>query len=228
MKPFVGFSVGLSSILSKTGKIPFDIVNVDTHKGWQAQAFEYRAPKKGSYILSLSIGTYANVDVRVGLYVGQKFIAGMFEAGRYSAKIGEVTISKTIIAQAAENAPIFAALETAGAKLYSDYHYHTSLMGFLYVPAGITPIAWSVATTRATMSTDPVSFETVLVNEGSGWKTNTKRFVAPEGGVYYIQLSTGRSSATWRYYSTINSAEVIVLCALSSYKLELKCYFRTI
>ncbi len=76
----------------------------------------------------------------------------------------------------------------------------TTVTGFLYSPSGFQPSVLFYAarsiTGQITGPLDPVQYDKVYVNLGSGWKPTTNRFVAPLDGVYFIYMMVLMSAGT--------------------------------
>ena len=81
--------------------------------------------------------------------------------------------------------------------IYSNSFGLTTLKGFLFSPYRIVPISWCVMSDLVVGGTDvagpvaPVTLNTVLVNQGSGWIRGTNHFLTPSSGTYYVQLTAG-------------------------------------
>ncbi len=84
-------------------------------------------------------------------------------------------------------------------SVYSDVHYQTSMMGFLYSPSASPAVAW-LASLHSTARgyVDPIVFKDVLVNAGNGYNSGTGRFTAPHAGLYYVTIT-----ATQYLYTTM-------------------------
>ena len=58
-------------------------------------------------------------------------------------------------------------------------------------PPSFQPIAWSAANNQDIRGlVDYVPFPILISSVGGGW-TNNNQFVAPQSGVYYINIATG-------------------------------------
>ena len=230
MKPIVAFSFGRSAITSSYGKIPFDIIIVDTHNSWNVLTNSYVIPRNGTYVITLMIATNAiggslyYYRARIGLYVDLNLITGIHCADRCRPTSGEVTISKTVIIKCKKKSQLHATLENNG-PIYSDLRYHTALLGFMYSPRDGIPIAWSVAlsSTHNIGSELLVYFDHIFVNEGNGWISSNSSFVVPESGVYYVHLSASllmkngySSDQTDSFQLLLNSSPLISQSVYSS------------
>jgi hypothetical protein len=73
----------------------------------------------------------------------------------------------------------------------NSYTSMIQFSGFLYSPSMMQAAAFSVAmyaTNPIYAPTDPVQYDSVLVNVGNGWNPNTHTFSAPLGDVYYMHI----------------------------------------
>ena len=105
-------------------------------------------------------------------------------------------LSRTVLVDIAQGNQIAIVFASDYGSLYSDFRYQTSLKGFLYKPYRNDPISWCVLWAQDINlqifdPIDPVRFNAVLVNQGSGWKEASNMFITPLTGVYYIQLTAG-------------------------------------
>ena len=200
MKPVIAFSFGRSAITSNSGRIPFDIVIVDTHAMWNSLQNAYTFPRKGTYVVTLIVATSTDTvsQSRIGLYIDFKLITGIHCGDKCTHTDGEITLSKTVIVKCKKKAQLYASLENSR-SIYSDFRYHTALMGFMYSPREGIPIAWSVASSMNSKNIDQLSFvafDYIFVNEGNGWNATNSCFITPESGVYYIHLAYGLFGTT--------------------------------
>ncbi len=70
MSPLVAFSFGLSTAISTYYiNLPFDLIYVDTHHGWNSATNEYVVPVTGVYVLSLATtaeaGSFTSLICRI-------------------------------------------------------------------------------------------------------------------------------------------------------------------
>ena len=196
--PVVAFSLGLSTPFNSSTdlNIPFDIVNVDSYNGWNKSSNAYVVQVPGVYVISYSFAASANQNSFVELYITQSFIAGLFISG--TTRNGIEMLSRTLLVSVIEGDQIRAVLNSNFSGIYSDIRYQTSMKGFLYKPYRSVPISWCVVwddvSTIIAGPIDPVAFNIVFVNQGSGWDEALNRFTTPLSGVYYIQLTAGIAS----------------------------------
>ena len=194
MNPAIAFSFGRSTVTSNYGTIPFDIVVVDTHNSWNYGQHTYTIPQDGTYVITLMTAT--NKDImsrsRIRLYNDLKFITGINCANQCKYTSREITLSKTVIIACKKRSKLYASLEN-NEPIYSDFRYHTALMGFLYTPQDGTPVAWSVARSISFKCYNDaciINYNHVFVNDGNGWLADNNTFIAPMPGVYYVHMAT--------------------------------------
>jgi hypothetical protein len=91
--------------------------------------------------------------------------------------------------------------------------YQVWLSGFFYHAVnGMANTAWSVTTNAAyTGAYNPLPFSTVLLNQGSAWKTNTNMFVAPAAGTYYVWLTGYHLEQSYRLIVQLNGVAITSL-----------------
>ena len=59
-------------------------------------------------------------------------------------------------------------------------------------------MAWSVArTTSHTGAAAPLTFPTVLVNQGGAWSTTSQTATIPRSGTYFLHIGTGASAGKY-------------------------------
>ena len=93
---------------------------------------------------------------------------------------------------------------------YPSQLYDMSLIGFLYTPKNIQPVAFcAVCVTGSSSLLDPINYS-VLLNIGSGWNASAYKFLAPYDGVYYVYMSCITDS------NTPNKIEILLNGALAT------------
>ena len=200
--PLVAFSFGLSTPSfdpSVDTNVPFDVINIDTHNGWNSTANAYNVPVPGVYVISFSLATTSNTNPLVRLYVKPSYLGSLY-AGGSTGRNGIETASRTVLVYLIEGDQLSVMLHGGFGPAYSDIRYQTNLKGFLYKPYQTVPISWCViweedVSTAIVGPVDPVVFNLVYVDQGSGWDQALNRFITPLSGVYYIQLTAGIYSA---------------------------------
>jgi len=206
----VAFSVALSSSLVDVDfiKIPYDVINVDTHNAWNPATSDYVVPVTGTYVITAMTGVYPQEPVIYNLLVnedGRQLITSTFY---FTSHSGVDTISRTIIATLNSGDRLYTQLSASGYSAYSDSNHQTALLGFLYAPVAFNPVSFSVKANSAGVATgvqDPFIFDTVLDNQGSGWNEATNVFIAPQAGSYYVHLSAGIQYGRAKMELMINS-----------------------
>lgn len=192
----VAFSVALSMSLVNAGfiKIPYDVINIDTHGAWNPSTSDYIVPANGTYVITSVTGVYPNDPIIHDLLVNEgerRLITSTFY---FTSHAGADTISRTVIATLRSGDRLYSQLTMEGYSAYSDTGYQTALLGFLYSPLAFSPVSWSVKTNVAGPASgvqDPFPFQTVMENQGSGWNEESNTFSAPQAGTYYVHLSAG-------------------------------------
>ena len=54
-------------------------------------------------------------------------------------------------------------------------------------------------TTSFALSTDPIPFDSVIMNDGNGWNSATNEYIVPKSGVYSLTLTTACSAGKDNY-----------------------------
>ena len=193
----VAFSFGLSTSLLPNPaydiNVSFDVIIIDTHNGWNKLTNRYTIPLAGIYVVSFGIAAAANKNPYVSVVVNNIFVAALYFG---AVTDGTEMTSRTIVVNLKRADQLSATLSKNAASVYSDLQYQTNLKGFLYNPQQLAPISWCVVsvfsvTIYITGLVDPINFNTIFVNQGSGWDNVTNRFLTPLPGVYYVQLTAG-------------------------------------
>ena len=192
----VEFSFGLSTSFDSSNdrNVPFDIINVDTHNGWRSSSNAYVVKVPGVYVISFGLAAAEDQDPYLRLYAPTQ-ITGLF-MGSKAYRNGIEMLSRTVLIDIDEGHHIALVFTSNYGSVYSDIRCQTSLKGFLYKPHRNKPISWCVlwapnSNLYITGPINPVSFNVVLVNQGSGWNSPSNLFVTPLSGVYYILLTAG-------------------------------------
>ena len=200
VNPLVTFSFGLSISLVSSNitdkNIPFDVINIDTHNGWNRSRNTYSVKVSGLYVISYSLAAVVGNELFVPLQVNQNTVAEIRSfIGGSNVGDGIEILSKTLVLRLNETDHIAAVLCQHNGRIYSDIRCPTSMKGFLYKPYQGKPVSWRVVIMQVDLCTsgllDPVKFDEVFVNDGSGWNETSNSFVAPLPGVYYLQISAG-------------------------------------
>lgn len=193
MTEVVAFNVGKTTTQTTVGTIVYNSVNVDTHTGYSTSTGQYTVKVEGVYVVSFSLASTASSVLTnnsfATLRLGSNILTSvlMLEAGQDMA-------TQTVLVDTLVGNTLRVSLDNAPA--YSDIRYQTSFMGFLYSPARSLPYAWSVLTENSYTAIDPVPFDIVLVNKGSGWNSASYIYVVQSPGAYYIHLTTGISPSS--------------------------------
>ena len=175
--------------------IPFDSIVIDTHNGWRTSSSTYNVQISGVYVISYSLAANAKQSPYITLLIN-----GNIKTAIYSsciAKNGIEIASRTILVSLMVNDNLAINFQHSFGSVYSDIRYQTSIKGFLYKPNKSVPICWYVMLSQKKTDVimiklaDPVQFDTILINLGSGWIEQTNRFITPSPGVYYIHLTAG-------------------------------------
>jgi hypothetical protein len=115
----------------------------------------------------------------------------VYSAFLYTSYSGSMTTSRTIIKYFNSGDSIYSLFSTTS-YIEADGAYPTALYGFLY--SSYVPVSWCVQANTGgylTGEVNPVGFNKIIENEGSGWSASTNKFSVPRAGVYYIHLSAG-------------------------------------
>jgi hypothetical protein len=79
----------------------------------------------------------------------------------------------------------------------------------LFSPQSFQPIAWSAANNQDVRGpVDYVPFPILISSVGGGWMNNNQ-FVAPQSGVYYINIATGVSSGGKHVFFTLKIRRIV-------------------
>ena len=196
--PIVAFSFGLSTSFSSgqliDTNIPYDIINIDSHSGWDKSRNIYNVQITGLYVTSFSMAVVVNYSSSVMLRVNQKTVAELHLGLYDNTENGIEILSKTVILKLKAMDNLAAVLDKNFGGIYSDFRCPTSMKGFLYKTYRTKPISWRVVKEGGKCTPgllDPFKFDIVYVNEGSGWNNTSHRFTVPLSGVYYLQISAG-------------------------------------
>ncbi len=190
MTTVVGFNLGLSKTQSTLGTLRYDVINVDTHNGYNATTGQYTVPVSGNYFISIlsAANENSNSTHYVNLFVGSSSVTiqYMYDTRHW----GVDSLSSSIMVGLNLGDRLYASL--GNGPVYSDIRYQTALLGFLYQPIGIVPLSWSVACEQSYVGqVDPVPFDVVFVNQGQGWDIVANTYTVIADGVYYIDITAG-------------------------------------
>lgn len=184
MTQVVAFAFGLSTSFSTGGQlIPFDLVYVDTHSGWTTTNTAYTIPVTGTYIIALTANSQAGATIGCQLKIDSYLsVAHVYVDGPYAGNDSHSSLSALALLAGQKLAEYLNMGTVAGG---------TTLSGFLYTPYLTPAVVFSVgitSTSRPNAPVDPVSYDSILVNQGSGWIAAKQAFVTPIGGVYYVHI----------------------------------------
>jgi hypothetical protein len=189
MNEVVAFSVGKTTSTSSTGTIIYNVVHVDTVAGYSTTSGQYAIKAEGVYVVSFSVAAVAG-SVLTDYSRMRLCLSGSCFASIYLLKAGEDMATQTVLVDTQIGQTLSTTLDIGPA--YSDIRYQTSMMGFQYTPTRSLLYAWSVADEGSyTGPLEPLPFEVIFVNRGSGWSVVTNTYTAQEGGVYYIHMTAG-------------------------------------
>ena len=195
VEPVVVFSFFLTTSFLTSANIPFDIINIDTHNGWNKTLNAYTVQVAGVYVISYSVAANSNQAPYVKLVINNAVLVNAihFES---TGRNGIETTSRTVLTTTEQGDNLAINSYSGWGGLYSDVYCQTSMKGFLYKPFLSAPISWCII--KATPvniiingPVDPLTFDTILVNQGFGWNGVTNRFITPSAGIYYIHLTAG-------------------------------------
>ena len=189
MNPLVAFAV-YATVTMKNNlciNIPYDIVNVDTHTGWNKTTNNYAVPISGVYVLSMAVTSLRNPIDQGHFIVNKTFFATSYFCGLSVG--GEDSFGGTVIVNVQQNDRIGGHL-CIGNSSNPPQRYEMSMFGFLLSPKDIQPVTFSAfRTTPASGFLDPIDYDDVNINIGNGWNAETKKFITPYDGVYYVYMS---------------------------------------
>lgn len=188
ISPVIAFSFGLrSDLLSSGQKIPFDVISVDTHHGWDSGTSEYIVPVAGAYVVTLRAGSTSSAEtVETYLYINSvTTMSHVYTAD--TSHVGPDTYTGLSLVNVNADDKIAEFLITGTLST------STIFSGFFYSPFLSPAVAFSVGVSIGGPSmnppVDPVPYDRVLVALGNGWNPATYRFTAPVGGVYYTHIA---------------------------------------
>ena len=199
--PIVAFSFGLSTYFNASDfvpyhtNIPYDIINIDTHNGWNRSSNVYNVPVAGVYVISLTLAAFAYSKIFTPLQINNEVVAGLYFSSNNSN--GIETFSRTVLISLNKGDILAATVDRREGPVYSDIYCQTRIKGFQYNSHQHLLISWFVALESKdkdfliTGPKDPLQFNVVLVNQGYGWNNQSNKFITPVPGVYYIQLTAG-------------------------------------
>ena len=96
--PITAFSLGLSSPFNFENyptEIPFDIINIDTHKGWNRFSNAYIVQVTGVYVISLTVTSLAREFPFVQLQINSETFVGLHFGSNNTN--GIETLSRTVL-----------------------------------------------------------------------------------------------------------------------------------
>lgn len=188
MSPVVTFSFGLSTVMNCSGYcsagIPFDITYIDTHNGWRASEQAFVVPVKGVYVVSLVAGGQAYTHLAVYLTVNGASVMSHANTAD-TMRVGSDTYSGLGITSVKAGDKIGEMLS------YGTVTSMTTMSGFLYSPYLTPAVAFSVGvgiSNQPSAVVDYVPFDTVIIDIGNGWNSQSYSFVTPYSGVYYVHM----------------------------------------
>ena len=184
LEPLKAFAVRLTRSHNKLGPIPFNYLAFQTSELWKLERYSFVAPQGGIYYFSLSVASLAGYPLTVSVRTNNNPIIKLYYDNTNSNVIE--TLSQSSLMRLNKGAAVFVELENGA--VYSDIRYQTSFFGFLYEPK-LTKVVWSLLLTAKNFEhTDPLNFDTVLVNEGNGWNDLTRTYEVSQNGYYFINF----------------------------------------
>ena len=191
----VAFSFFMTTSLLTSANIPFDVINIDIHNGWNKTFNAYTVQVAGVYVISYSVAGDSNQAPYVKLVINNSILVNAIHFD-HTGRNGIETTSRTVLINAEQDDNLAINSYSGWGGLYSDIYCQTSMKGFLYKPFLSAPISWCVIEAAQVNiiingPVDPLTFDTILVNQGLGWNGVINRFITPSAGIYYIHLTAG-------------------------------------
>ena len=171
---------------NEQGTIPFPYVLTDTTEAWNKHTNEFIVPWSGTYFFTINTAARSS-QISVHIQINQRNYVSSTIIICCSGQNGSETINRSTMTLLHVGDAVRVAF--SGGLIFSDIRYRTSFLGFLYkLLENVPKIAWSVYTDRNIYSlVDPVQFNCIFVNEGSGWYTS-HRLLVPVKRIYYANI----------------------------------------
>ena len=188
------FSVERTSPLSQPGPVSFDRHLVVVGGGLGPDGGHFTVTTPGIYLFSLSIGiTDDSNSTQVSLRVNDQT-----ELLLHRSDIvldGLDTLSQTALLQLSSGDVVGVNLDH-GHLENSEEDAVTSFTGFQYEPSINLRVAWFSYRTEPWQAShgpsfNPITFDSVSINEGDAYNTSSHTVVLPYSGVYFVHVSVG-------------------------------------
>ena len=188
------FSVERTSPLSQPGPVSFDRHLVVVGGGLGPDGGHFTVTTPGIYLFSLSIGiTDDSNSIQVSLRVNDQT-----ELLLHRSDIvldGLDTLSQTALLQLSSGDVVGVNLDH-GHLENSEEDAVTSFTGFQYEPSINLRVAWFSYRTEPWQAShgtsfNPITFDSVSINEGDAYNTSSHTVVLPYSGVYFVHVSVG-------------------------------------
>ena len=186
MYPKIAFCVS-ATLPAPTGKIDFDVINVNAGNAWNTATDLFTAPRTGVYVFSLNCGVGNGQSNQVSVYINNVQRNGLYLGS--TTHNGYDMISRMVVVSLTAGDTVFAGLDLG--NLWNDGNVHsTSFAGFLYEPLDGRKVIWSVHQTKSTNGYyGNFLFDYVSLNIGNGWNSTANKFVVPYAGIYQLHLT---------------------------------------
>ena len=222
MTSVVAFCLARTSDLSGRTNYPLPFTKAMLAVGGALEICIHRfiAPTDGTYFISFSVAmrtysssSYIRTFLRVGLYYT---IRSMIYLGSSTSNYENDIASNSILLPLRQGDIVDLTHESESSyDHYSDEHYQTALLGFLYEPVHGYKIAWSATCAATTTFTGPIAafpFNLEWLNDGGVWNTSSYTGIIPVSGIYWLKLSGASPFSTSSQFNMIllvNSQPII-------------------
>jgi hypothetical protein len=171
MNSFMALSVGSNGTVRHTYRsgqmLIFNSVFVDTHSAWNVTNSDYKVPVTGYYFVSLQLASNSRCQLDTNLIVYDRY--QYLAHARYYYGFGTQTLSTSLLIFVQEEKFVDVNFYDLCGPLYSNETVRATLSLFLYQPIVGSRIAWTASTECSHDPANPLQFNFISVNEGSGF-----------------------------------------------------------
>ena len=191
IQPLIGFSVTKNLSMSAAGVIQFDAILINHGNAWDMNKNEFTVPISGAYFFSLCTITNLDKAQRAQIQVNNQSVVEITVSDTFQFID---TFCNTFLKQLSQNDKVRVYLISG--EIGDTPFDANNFMGFLYKPVHKMEVAWSVHRTKnATGPLEPVSFDYIMINLGSGWNSSNHEIVSPISGIYYLHLNAANQAS---------------------------------
>ena len=182
-------------------QMTYDKIIINEGNGWSVNANAFVAPKTGYYFFSFGVvasSAYHKSCLKLALTSNTSIYLVSNIIYETSVHNGVETARSSVMLSLNANIGV-------ASYAYDEFNYNPNglnsyayMQGFFYNPSAGPKVAWSVVRKLGNFQgpSDPVQFDTILVNEGSPWNNASNIIIIPSSGLYLIDLTTYLSGHT--------------------------------